>query len=75
MARMSYRFSRVDGGTLYENELVVGARGRLGAVNFISPVLFPEAKGQAWIVHNVEEVGSFEQFLPTLYDDEAGRAT
>lgn len=30
-----------------------------------------EARGRAWIQHNVEEVGNFESFLPQLYAAEA----
>jgi hypothetical protein len=29
--------------------------------------VFDEARGRAWITHNIEEVGNFETFLPKLY--------
>ena len=32
----------------------------------ILPRVFPEARGRAWLLHNVEEVGNLEHFLPTL---------
>ncbi len=33
----------------------------------IRTFIFDEARGRAWIKHNVEEVGNFEAFLPQLY--------
>lgn len=74
LARMEYTFRRVPGGTLYENCLIFGARGRLG--RWLQPVVsrlaFPSGKGEAWIRHNIEEVGMFENFLPQLYRQETG---
>ena len=31
---------------------------------------FPPGKGDAWLRHNIEEVGMFEHFLPALYQSE-----
>jgi hypothetical protein len=50
--------------------MVVG--GRAGPVawlfnRFVQPRVFPDAMGTAWLTHNVEEVGLFEQLLPPLY--------
>jgi hypothetical protein len=74
LARMEYTWRAVPGGTLYENCLVFGARGALGAA--LQPLLrrqfFPQAKGEAWLRHNIEEVGMFENFLPELYRQETG---
>lgn len=39
------------------------------------PRAFPEQMGRAWLKHNVEEVGYFEHFLPSLYRNEAGEAS
>lgn len=73
VGRMSYRFTPVEGGTLYENELVVGFESRaLSALNGMAGRFFSDEKGRAWIRHNIEEVGAFEQFLPALYEEEAG---
>jgi hypothetical protein len=33
----------------------------------VVPWMFPEAKGQAWLKHSVEEMGTLENFLPELY--------
>ncbi|MBS2011359.1 MAG: hypothetical protein JST00_00495 [Deltaproteobacteria bacterium] len=72
VARMEYTFERVAGGTRYENRLIVGIAsgfGRWLMNDVLRPrVLFPDAKGRAWLRHNVEEVGNFQFFLPGLYE-------
>jgi len=35
--------------------------------SFILPKAFGAEKATAWLTHNVEEVGCFEHFLPSLY--------
>jgi hypothetical protein len=54
----------------------VGATGLVGRL--INPLIrrfaFDEARGRAWIKHNIEEVGNFESFLPRLYASEASPA-
>ena len=32
------------------------------------PLLFDEKKTEAWMLHNVEEVGSWENFLPVIFE-------
>lgn len=75
LARMDYQFTTTPTGTLYRNSLTVGVAGILGRL--INPLIrrftFDEARGRAWIRHNVEEVGNFESFLPQLYAAEAGQ--
>lgn len=67
VARMDYTFTKVGGGTLYENSLTVGVPMR--AVNAaILRFAFPDRRGEAWMRHNVEEVGYFEHFLPELFE-------
>ena len=74
LVRMEYRFSRVDGGTRYENRLLVG--GTRGWRRWVTPVLarfvFDRARGLAWLRHNIEEVGMLEHILPPLYREETG---
>jgi len=74
-ARMEYTFERVADGTLYENCLIIGAAAPWYPL--VKPLVrrfaFTEAQGQAWLIHNVEEVGMFEEFLPGLYRQETGR--
>lgn len=69
LAAMDYEFQAVPGGTQYNNSLVIGTERLFGAV--VNPLIrrfaFDEARGRAWIQHNIEEVGNFEAFLPQLY--------
>jgi hypothetical protein len=71
VARMEYTFERVPGGTRYVNCLIVGARAPIVRTVFnrvVRPRLFPDDMGRAWLLHNVEEVGNFQFFLPSLYE-------
>lgn len=71
LARMDYTFTRVPGGTRYENSLTFGVEGRPMLTRALNAqarrIAFPDGKGRAWLQHNVEEVGNFEHFLPALY--------
>lgn len=75
LVRMEYTFERVSGGTLYQNSLIIGSTAPWYPL--VRPLVkrfgFTEAQGRAWLRHNIEEVGMFENFLPTLYRDETGR--
>lgn len=67
-AVMDYTFERVPGGTRYRNSLTVGFPRGLRALNrVVGRLAFDEAHGRAWLLHNVEEVGNFEHFLPDLW--------
>ena len=74
-ARMEYRFTAVESGTLYENCLIIGAKS--GWKRTFNPLIrrwmFDQARGLAWLRHNIEEVGLLEHFLPELYAQETGR--
>ncbi len=76
LVRMEYRFTRVSTGTLYENRLLVGARRgwRRAVTPLVQCFAFDRAHGMAWLRHNVEEVGLFEQILPPLYLAETGQS-
>lgn len=73
-ARMEYTFEAVEGGTLYRNALMVG--GEHGWRRWLNPLVnrfgFDRARGEAWLLHNIEEVGMFENFLPALYRSQTG---
>jgi hypothetical protein len=74
MAVLDYAFTPVPGGTLYENSITFGPEhpvARALVNRFVRPRMFPEDKARAWLRHNVEEVGSFEHFLPALYAQQA----
>jgi hypothetical protein len=70
-ARMHYSFTETEEGTLYKNSLTAGVEGHSLLARFMNafvlPRVFSSDKGQAWIRHNIEEVGAFESFLPQLY--------
>lgn len=76
LVRMEYTFQRVEGGTLYENCLLIG--GRFGWRSALNPLVqrfgFSRERGMAWLRHNIEEVGLFEHILPKLYQRETGLA-
>lgn len=76
LARMEYTFERVEGGTLYENCLIIGSDAFWYPLvrPFVSTFAFTPAQGKAWLRHNIEEVGMFENFLPGLYRRETGRS-
>lgn len=69
LVEMKYSFEEKENGTLYRNSLTIGGRGLLGKI--INPLIrksvFDRKRGNAWIKHNIEEVGNFEFFLPDLY--------
>jgi hypothetical protein len=67
--QLEHTWSRCGPRTHYTSVMDVGARSRLlTPVNwFLNQRKFPLAMAQAWLRHNVEEVGLFEHFLPELY--------
>ncbi|MGL4634994.1 MAG: DAPG hydrolase family protein [Beijerinckiaceae bacterium] len=74
-ARMEYAFHAVEGGTRYENCLIVG--GASGWRRLLTPLaerFFNKERGVAWLRHNIEEVGALERFLPELYRREYSRS-
>lgn len=75
LVRMEYSFDRVAGGTLYQNSLTIGAAAPWYPLvrPFVRSFGFTDAQGRAWLRHNIEEVGMFENFLPALYRQETGR--
>jgi len=70
LAEMDYKFTQVESGTSYENNLTVGLKIpiiRYFFNRFLRPLFYTNTQGQAWLKHNVEEVGNFQYFLPELY--------
>lgn len=70
---MDYAFTRVPGGTRYENSMTVGFAGKPRLNAALRSHVMPDDKGRAWLLHNVEEVGSFEHFLPELIRQVTGQ--
>ena len=72
MGTLEHTFRAAPTGTLYESRMVLGMDTFLGRAflnRYVLPrVVMPEPMAQAWLKHNVEEVGNFERFLPALYD-------
>ncbi len=66
---MAYKFSLGSTGTEYKNSLTIGFSGRYTrSINWlVRKLIFSEQRAQAWLKHNIEEVGNFESFLPDLY--------
>lgn len=73
---LEHWFEPAAGGTRYSSCMQVGHESRLGQY-VLNPLLqgrlFSARMGYAWLRHNVEEVGNFEQFLPALYAAEQAR--
>jgi hypothetical protein len=70
-----HAFRETPDGMLDENCLIVPGSRRLAILSkVLVPWKFPEPKGQAWLKHSIEEMGSLENFLPELYAREARRA-
>lgn len=70
---LEHWFEAVPEGTRYTSRMQVGHESLLGKY-LVNPLLhqfiFTAAMGQAWLKHNVEEVGNFERFLPELHQKE-----
>jgi hypothetical protein len=69
VVQLSHTWSAASDGTHYVSVLEVGAASRLlRPVNrFVNQRAFPEPMARAWLLHNVQEVGLLEHFLPAAY--------
>lgn len=70
VTRLNHDFAPADAGTRYVSTLTIGTAvpGLRAVVNpLIHRTVFPEAKGWAWLRHNIEEVGLLEHILPRIY--------
>lgn len=72
---LNHQFEDVPGGVRYRSRALVGVSGaRL--FNPLVDRMFPKEMAVAWVKHNVEEVGCFENFLAQLHATRnAGRAS
>ena len=68
--QLEHTWSAGADGAHYVTVLDLGARSPLlSVVNRIVSQRFSETKGQAWVKHNIEEVGQLEYLLPELASD------
>jgi hypothetical protein len=70
VGKIQHKFTKVDGGTLYEVETVLGSNVPVigGIINyFIQNKKFPPKAIKEWVRHQVEEVGSLVHYLPEIY--------
>ncbi len=70
VADLEFRFEDGPDGAKFTNHLTVGVeRGWLKS--FVNRVMIPwlyyEDKNYAWVLHTVEEIGNFENFLPEIF--------
>jgi hypothetical protein len=73
LLRLKHTFTPTPLGTRYETRMRVGLSSA-----FLRPISrallqrrFSDAKAEAWLKHNIEEVGNLSHFLPKLYVNEA----
>jgi DAPG hydrolase PhiG domain len=72
--RLEHHFFPENAGTRYESYVTVGTASfpsMLVLNRLIHLYFFPDEKSQAWVKHNIEEVGHFEDFLPSLYAEQS----
>ena len=70
VADLEFRFEDGPEGAKFTNHLTVGvATGWLKPLvnRVMIPWLYYEDKNYAWVLHTVEEVGNFENFLPEIF--------
>ena len=73
LLRLEHSFTPTPLGTRYKTLMRVGLSSA-----FLRPISrallqrrFSDAKAEAWLKHNIEEVGNLSHFLPKLYANEA----
>jgi len=72
---LEHDFRDVAGGVQYDSRMLLGHEGgvaRLIANYIVLPREFSAANADAWLRHNIEEVGCFEHMLPELYSARQG---
>lgn len=70
--QLEHTWSRAENATHYTSVMDVGSRSTLaGPINrYARRRLFRPGMPQAWVKHNVEEVGILEKILPSLFAKE-----
>ncbi|SKB64263.1 hypothetical protein [Daejeonella lutea] len=72
---LQHYFLAAGNNTIYKSKMTIGTDRTLGKIfnHLIRPFLFTKEMANAWLKHNIEEVGNFEFFLPELYQKEVDR--
>jgi hypothetical protein len=69
---LQHDFIAAPTGTRYESRMLAGRDTLFGKLllnrGLLPWLVIDDAMGQAWLRHNVEEVGNLERFLPQLYE-------
>ncbi len=68
--RLEHRFGSTTHGASYRSRMVVGVDGGAAGRWFndhVRPRVLSNEAANAWLTHNIEEVGLFEHILPRLY--------
>lgn len=75
--QLEHTWSRAENATHYTSVMDIGGRSMLaGAINrHLRRRVFPPGMAEAWVKHNVEEVGILEEILPPLFTEEHPRIT
>ena len=66
---LEHDFKQHGNNTVYQSKMNIGVNNVIGKLfnHCIRPLFFTKKMGEAWLKHNIEEVGNFELFLPELY--------
>ena len=69
VVQLSHTWSACDTHTHYVSNLELGSTSPLlpGMNRYLTQRRFPPAMAQAWVVHNIEEVGVLEHILPSAF--------
>jgi hypothetical protein len=68
LARLEHTFRQTLGGTHFEHFMIIPGSPRFGLLGRAAAGwLFPQAEGETWLKHAIEEMGALENFLPDLY--------
>lgn len=73
---LKHEWTKAENSSNYNSEMTVGLRKKSYSKIFnscIGPLFFTKDMGNAWLKHNIEEVGNFEFFLPKLYEAEIAK--
>lgn len=70
--QLEHTWSRAENATHYTSVMDIGSRSILaGPINrYARRRAFRPGMPEAWVKHNVEEVGILEEILPSLFNDE-----